>query len=101
MAEQQSLQKHYLPGTQEVDVDRAVYDRFASTFTGRVMTEYARHARTSEDIPKATEDLFDFIKNAPATLQNGMKIAHWTRHQEVDEPSGITILKLRLYYVSL
>lgn len=93
------LQKHYIPETKEVDIDRAVCDKFAATFYHSCTIIHTRVAPTHADVPKATEELFDIVQGAQQTVDNNKKIAHWKYTHELDQDTGSITLTLKLFYV--
>jgi hypothetical protein len=97
MSTEEQLQKHYILDTKEVDIDRAVYARFPSLSMTRVI--HTRIAPTHADIPNATEELFNVIKDAPATINdNTARIVDWSYAHTEDPETGSTTLDLGLFY---
>ena len=88
-------QKRYIPDTKEVDIDRAVYDRFQSK---GVNVFFKVEADTPADIPEATEELYSWIQQAPARRHDGSEFVHHMYTQTTDPQSGKITLELELIY---
>jgi len=99
MSEATGLQKHYILDTKEVDIERAVYDRFDNRLRRARIVSHTRIAPTGNDIPAATDELFRIVQAADDTLM-GKKFA-WFNYKHTKDEDGQTTLTLDLIYVSL
>ena len=89
--------KHYIPDTSIVDIDRAVFEKFKHV-TGQTHSIWRTVvADTKDDIPEATEKLYEIIQQSDAVTELFM-FSHHTYTESLDAFTGKVHVTLGLHY---